>query len=46
MPIILMGVIALAVFMAMGLMLFYAAYRETKTEHEIARKKSESLSRS
>jgi 1,4-dihydroxy-2-naphthoate octaprenyltransferase len=46
MPILLMGLGALAVFMVMGLMLFYAAYRETKTEHEIARKKVETLSRS
>lgn len=45
MPIILMAFIALAVFMVMGLMLFYAAYRETKTEHQIARKKVETLSR-
>ena len=37
MPIFLMAVLALAVFFGMGLMLFYAAYAETKTEHELAR---------
>jgi hypothetical protein len=46
MPIIVMAFIALAVFLVMGLMLFYAAYTETKTEHQIASKKSETLSRS
>ncbi len=39
MPIFFMAVIALGVFMVMGLMLFYAAYIETKTEHENAHKK-------
>ncbi|HWR17481.1 MAG TPA: hypothetical protein VN577_21810 [Terriglobales bacterium] len=38
MPIIAMGVVALIVFVVMGAMLFYAAYAETKTEHEIAHK--------
>ncbi len=34
MPIIIMAFIALGVFMAMGLMLFYAAYTETKAAHK------------
>jgi hypothetical protein len=38
MPIFFMALLALAVFVGMGLMLFYAAYAETKTEHELARK--------
>lgn len=33
MPILIMGFIALAVFLVMGLMLFYAAYAEGKTNH-------------
>ena len=41
MPIFFMAVVALGVFLVMGLMLFYAAYVETKTEHENARKKVE-----
>ncbi len=42
MPIFFMAVLALGVFMVMGLMLFYAAYIETKTEHELDhQKKSE-----
>jgi hypothetical protein len=34
MPILFMALIALAVFMVMGLMLFYAAYVETKSAHK------------
>jgi hypothetical protein len=33
MPILFMALIALGVFMVMGLMLFYAAYAETKLAH-------------
>ena len=33
MPIIIMALVALGMFIAMGLLLFYAAYAETKTEH-------------
>jgi hypothetical protein len=33
MPILLMALVALGVFMAMGLLLFYAAYAETKSAH-------------
>jgi len=33
MPILFMALIGLAIFMAMGLMLFYAAYVETKAAH-------------
>lgn len=41
MPILAMGLIGLGVFIVMGLMLFYAAYAETKTEHANAEKKPE-----
>lgn len=41
MPIFFLALIALAVFLGMGLMLFYAAYAETKTEHANARKSAE-----
>jgi hypothetical protein len=41
MPIFFMAVIALGLFIGMGLMLFYAAYVETKTEHENAHKKAD-----
>jgi TRAP-type C4-dicarboxylate transport system permease large subunit len=34
MPILFMALIALGVFMVMGLMLFYAAYAETKLAHK------------
>jgi hypothetical protein len=34
MPILFMGLIALGVFLAMGLMLFYAAYAEAHTPHK------------
>jgi hypothetical protein len=40
MPILIMGLIALGVFIVMGLMLFYAAYAEGKTERQEARAKS------
>ena len=43
MPIFFMALLALAMFVGMGLMLFYAAYAETKTEHELARKGSVEL---
>ncbi len=33
MPILFMALIALGVFMVMGLLLFYAAYVETKSAH-------------
>ena len=33
MPILFMALIALAVFLVMGLMLFYAAYAESHTAH-------------
>lgn len=35
MPILFMALIALAVFLVMGLMLFYAAYAEAHTPHKI-----------
>lgn len=34
MPILIMALIALAVFLVMGLLLFYAAYVETKSAHQ------------
>ncbi|MGI9102095.1 MAG: hypothetical protein ACR2IF_06585 [Terriglobales bacterium] len=34
MPILFMALIALAVFLVMGLMLFYAAYAESHTQHK------------
>lgn len=34
MPILFMALIALAVFLVMGLMLFYAAYAEAHTPHK------------
>ena len=34
MPILFMALIALGVFLAMGLMLFYAAYAEANTPHK------------
>jgi hypothetical protein len=34
MPILFMALIALGVFLAMGLMLFYAAYAEAHTQHK------------
>ncbi|HMK30667.1 MAG TPA: hypothetical protein VK473_13355 [Terriglobales bacterium] len=34
MPILFMAVVALAVFVVMGLMLFYAAYKEAKEPHK------------
>lgn len=43
MPIFFMALIALGTFFGMGLMLFYAAYAETKTEHELARHKTAEL---
>ena len=47
MPIFFMALIALGVFVAMGLMLFYATYCEVKQAHqpptEIARKSSPEL---
>ncbi len=36
-----MALVALGVFLVMGLMLFYAAYAETKTEHANTRKAAE-----
>ncbi|HEX7408077.1 MAG TPA: hypothetical protein VF515_10575 [Candidatus Binatia bacterium] len=33
MPILIMALLALAVFLVMGLMLFYAAYAEAHTPH-------------
>jgi hypothetical protein len=33
MPILIMALLALAVFLVMGLMLFYAAYKESGTPH-------------
>ncbi len=36
MPILFMALIALAVFLVMGVMLFYAAYAEAHTPHEKA----------
>jgi flagellar basal body-associated protein FliL len=36
MPIFILAVIALAVFVAMGLMLFYAAYKESHSEEQSA----------
>ena len=33
MPILFMGLVALTVFVGMGLMLFYAAYKESKEKH-------------
>ena len=41
MPIFFMALIALGAFLVMGLMLFYAAYAETKTEHANAQKPAE-----
>ena len=43
MPIFFMALLAVALFVGMGLMLFYASYAETKTEHELARKGSAGL---
>jgi hypothetical protein len=40
MPIFFLAVLALGVFLVMGLMLFYAAYIETKTEHKLAHEKT------
>ena len=34
MPILFMGLIALGVFLVMGLLLFYAAYAESHTPHK------------
>ena len=42
MPIFFMALIALGVFMGMGLMLFYATYCEVKQAHKPASRKSES----
>jgi hypothetical protein len=39
MPIFFMALIALGTFLVMGLMLFYAAYAETRTERQNARRK-------
>lgn len=33
MPILIMALLALGVFLVMGLMLFYAAYKEARTPH-------------
>ena len=33
MPILILALVALAVFLSMGLMLFYAAYKEAHTPH-------------
>lgn len=33
MPILIMALLALAVFLVMGLMLFFAAYKESRTPH-------------
>ena len=33
MPILIMALLALSVFLVMGLMLFYAAYKEAHTPH-------------
>ncbi len=33
MPILIMALLALSVFLVMGLMLFYAAYKESHTPH-------------
>ena len=38
MPVLFMALIALLVFLVMGLMLFYAAYIETKTNHHVDKK--------
>jgi hypothetical protein len=35
MPILFMALIALAVFLVMGLMLFFAAYEEARTPHGV-----------
>ena len=34
MPILFMALVALTVFIVMGLMLFYAAYKESKEKHQ------------
>ena len=39
MPIFFMALVALAVFMGMGLMLFYATYCEVKQAHQAPKKK-------
>jgi len=44
MPIFFMAVIALGVFLAMGLMLFYATYCEVKQAHEAPTAKAENVS--
>jgi hypothetical protein len=33
MPILMLALLALGVFLVMGLMLFYAAYKESRTPH-------------
>jgi hypothetical protein len=43
MPILLMALFALGVFMVMGLMLFYAAYTETKLAHKRNEHKPEDI---
>ena len=43
MPILFMALIALGVFMVMGLMLFYAAYAETKLAHQRNEHKPEDI---
>ncbi len=43
MPIFFMAVIALGVFLAMGLMLFYAAYCEGKQAHDAPTAKPEKV---
>ena len=37
MPILIMALLALGVFLVMGLMLFYAAYKEAHTPHPAQR---------
>jgi hypothetical protein len=44
MPIFFMALIALGVFLAMGLMLFYATYCEVKQANEVAAKKNVKVS--
>jgi hypothetical protein len=43
MPILIMALVALIVFMVMGLMLFYAAYVETRSAHKRNEHKPEDL---
>lgn len=46
MPILIMALLALGVFLVMGLMLFYAAFMESRTPHPVQKQVSKTAAHS